>query len=62
MRVELGFVTLRAEHRLSVFENRVLRVIFGVRRDEIAGGWRKLYNEELHNLYFSSNNIRMMKS
>jgi hypothetical protein len=62
MGVELGFVKLREEHRVRVFENRVLRGIFGAKRDEIAGGWRKLYNEELHNLKFSSNTIRMMKS
>jgi hypothetical protein len=44
-----------------VFENRVLRGIFGPKRDEITGGWRKLHNEELHNLY-SPSIIRMMKS
>jgi hypothetical protein len=41
------------EHRLRVFENRVLRRIFGPRRDEVAGGWRKLLEEELHNWFFS---------
>jgi hypothetical protein len=40
----------------------VLRRIFGPRRDEVMGDWRKLYNEELHNLYFSPNIIRMIKS
>jgi hypothetical protein len=45
-----------------VFENRVLRRIFGPKRDELTGGWRKLRNEELHNLYFSPSIIRMMKS
>jgi hypothetical protein len=45
-----------------VFENRVLRRIFGPRRDEVTGDWRKLHNEELHNLYFSSNITRMIKS
>jgi hypothetical protein len=45
-----------------VFENRVLRSIFGPKRDERTGGWRKLYNEELHNLYSSPSNIRMAKS
>jgi hypothetical protein len=45
-----------------VFENRVLRRIFGPKRDEVTGEWRKLHNEELHNLYSSSNNIRQMKS
>jgi hypothetical protein len=43
-------LTLREEHRLRVFENRVLRRIFGPKRDEVAGGWRKLNNEELQNL------------
>jgi hypothetical protein len=46
---------LREEHRLRVFENRVLRRISGSKRDEVAGGWRKLHNEELHNLYSSPN-------
>jgi hypothetical protein len=45
-----------------VFENRVLRKIFGPKRDEVAGGWRKLHNEELHNLYSSPGIIRMIKS
>jgi hypothetical protein len=44
-------LTLREEYRLRVFENRVLRRIFGLKRDEVTGGWRKLQNEELHNLY-----------
>jgi hypothetical protein len=44
-----------------VFENRVLRRIFGPKR-EVTGGWRKKHNEELHNLYSSSNIIRMIKS
>jgi hypothetical protein len=42
---------LREEHRLRMFENRVLRRIFGPKRDGVTGGWRKLHNEELHNLY-----------
>jgi hypothetical protein len=54
-------VTLREEHRLRVFENRVLRSIFGPRRVEMTGGRRKLRNEELHSLY-SSLNIRKIKS
>jgi hypothetical protein len=56
-------LTLREEHRLRVFENRVLRRIFGPKRDEMAGGWRKLQNEEL-NLYLSPSTsiIRTMKS
>jgi hypothetical protein len=45
-----------------VFENRVLRGIFGLKRDEVTGGWRKLRNEELHNLYSSPSIIRMIKS
>jgi hypothetical protein len=45
-----------------VFENRVLRRIFGPKRDEVTGGWRKLHNEELHNLYSSPSVIRMIKS
>jgi hypothetical protein len=44
-------LTLREEHRLRVFENRVLRRIFGPKRDEVTRDWRKLHNEELHNLY-----------
>jgi hypothetical protein len=47
---------------LRVFENRVLRGIFGPKRDEVTGGWRKLHNEELHDLYSSLNIIRMIKS
>jgi hypothetical protein len=50
------------EHRLRVFENRVLRRIFGQKTDEVRGGWRKLHNEELHNLWSSPNIIRMIKS
>jgi hypothetical protein len=45
-----------------VFENRVLRRIFGPKRDEVTGDWRKLHNEELHNVYSSSNIIRTIKS
>jgi hypothetical protein len=51
-----------ARHRLRVFENRVLRRIFGPKRDEEKGGWRKLHNEELHNLYFPPSIIRIIKS
>jgi hypothetical protein len=54
--------TLREEHRLGVLANRVLRRICGSKRDEIIGGWRKLNNEEHHNLYSSLNIIRMIKS
>jgi hypothetical protein len=49
-------------HELRVFENRVLRRIFGPKRDEVAGSWRKLHNVELHNLYSSASIIRMIKS
>jgi hypothetical protein len=45
-----------------VFENRVLRRIFGTKRDHVTGDWRKLHNEELHNLYSSPNIIRIIKS
>jgi hypothetical protein len=45
-----------------VFENKVLGIIFGPRRDDVTGDWRNLHNEELHNLYCSLNIIRMMKS
>jgi hypothetical protein len=51
---ETWSLTLREEHRLRVFENRMLRRIFGPKRDEVTGGWRKLYDEGLHNLYYSS--------
>jgi hypothetical protein len=54
-------LTLREEHRLRVFENRVLRRLFGLKRDEGIEGWRKLHNEELHNLYTSPSIIRMIK-
>jgi hypothetical protein len=47
---------------LRVFENRVLRGIVGPKRDHVTGDWRTLHNEELHNLYSSSNMIRMIKS
>jgi hypothetical protein len=54
--------TLREEHRLRAFENRVLRRIFGPNRDEVTGEWRKLHNEELHILYSYPNIIRQIKS
>jgi hypothetical protein len=50
------------KHRLRVFENRVLRRIFGPKRDEVTGGWRKLHNEELRDLYTSPSIIRIIKS
>jgi hypothetical protein len=55
-------LTLREEHRLQVFKNRVLRRIYGPKRDEVTGDWRKLHNEELHILYSSPNIIRQIKS
>jgi hypothetical protein len=54
-------VTLREEHGLRVFENRVLRRIFGPKRYEETGGWRKLHNEELHDFYPSPCIIRIIK-
>jgi hypothetical protein len=55
-------MTLREEHRLRMFENRVLRRIFGPKRDEVTREWRKLHNEELRDLYSSSSIIRIIKS
>jgi hypothetical protein len=55
-------LTLREEHRLRVFENRVLRRIFGPKRYEVTGGWRKLQNEELHGLYSSPSIVRVIKA
>jgi hypothetical protein len=57
---ETWSLTLREKHRLRVFEN-TLRRIFGPKRDEMKGGWRKLHNEGLHNLYSSPNIIRLIK-
>jgi hypothetical protein len=61
MGVKRGSLTLREEHRLRVFENKVLRRISGSKRDEVTGKWRKLHNEELHNLYSSHKIIRQIK-
>jgi hypothetical protein len=59
---ETWSATLRQEHRLRVFENRVLRRIFGPKRDEVTGEWRKLHNGDLHNLYSSPDIIRQIIS
>jgi hypothetical protein len=59
---ETWSLTLKEEHRLTVFENRVLRGIFGPKRDEVTEDWRKLHHEERHNLYSSPNIIKMIKS
>ncbi|KAJ4435328.1 hypothetical protein ANN_17938 [Periplaneta americana] len=59
---ETWTLTLREEHRLRMFENKVLRKIFGVKGDEVTGEWRKLHNAELHALYSSPDIIRNIKS
>jgi hypothetical protein len=59
---ETWSLTLREEHRLGVFQNRVPRRIFGPKRDEVTGEWRTLHNEELHGVYSSPSMIRIMKS
>jgi hypothetical protein len=59
---ETWSLTLREEQRLRVLENRVLRRIFGPKRDETTGEWRRLHNEELNDLYSSPNIIRVIKS
>jgi hypothetical protein len=58
---ETWSLTLREEHRLRVIENRVLRTIFGPRRDEVTGELRKLHNEELQDLYSLPSTIRIIK-
>jgi len=59
---ETWSLTLREERKLKVFENMVLRRIFGPRREEITGEWRRLRNEELNDLYCSPNIVRVIKS
>ena len=58
---ETWSLILREERKLRVFENMVLRRIFGPRRDEITGEWRRLHNEELNDLYSSPNTVRVIK-
>jgi hypothetical protein len=58
---ETWSLTLREEHGMRVFENRVLRRIFGPKGDEVTGEWKKLHSEELHNLYSSPDIIRQVK-
>jgi hypothetical protein len=58
---ETWSLTLREEHRLRVFENRVLRRIFGPKKKE-GGSWRKSHNDELHSLYSSPNIVRVIKA
>jgi hypothetical protein len=55
-------LTLREERRLKVYENGVLRRIFGPKSDEVTGEWRKLHNEELNDMYCSPNIVRVIKS
>ena len=59
---ETWSLPLREEHRLRLFENRVLRRIFGHKMDGVTGEWRKLHNEKLNDLYFSPNIVRVIKS
>ena len=59
---ETWSLTLREEHRLRVFENRVMRRIFRPKRDGVTGEWRKLHNEELNDLYSSPSTVRVIKS
>ena len=59
---ETWSLTLREERKLRVFDNMVLRRIFGPRRDEVTGEWRRLHNEELNGLYPSPNIVRVIKS
>jgi hypothetical protein len=58
---ETSSLALREEHGLRVFEDRMLRRIFGLKRDEVMGVWRKLHNKELHDFYSSPSMIRIIK-
>jgi hypothetical protein len=55
-------LTLREEHKVRVLENRVLRKIFGPKMEEVTGGWKRLHNEKLCNLYFLPDVVRVVKS
>jgi hypothetical protein len=55
-------LTLREEHRLLVFENRVLRKILGPKRDEVPGEWKRLHNEDFSDIYFALNTVQIVKS
>ena len=59
---ETWSLTLQDERKLRLFENKVLRRIFGPRRDEVTGDWRRLHTEELNDLYCSPNIVRVIKS
>jgi hypothetical protein len=59
---ETWSLTFREERRLRVFENRMPRIIFGPKRDEVTGEWRKLHNEKLNDMYSSPTTVRVVKS
>jgi len=59
---ETWSLILREDHKLRNFENRVLRIIFGPKREDVTREWRKLHNEELNDLYSSTNIVRVIKS
>jgi hypothetical protein len=60
-RCEIWSLKLRGEHKLRVTENRVLRRLFGPKKDEVIGSWRNMHNEELHDLYSLPTIIRILK-